>query len=53
MTGSLTLSVTLGSGEVHNIDVPVVAILGDAITYSVVGRAAVTASPYRSSTYAP
>jgi hypothetical protein len=43
----------VGTTAIVTIDVPVVAILGDAITYSVVGRAAVTASPYRSNAYAP
>lgn len=43
----------VGTTALVTIEVPVVAILGEAITYSVVGRAVVTASPYRSNTYAP
>ncbi len=43
----------IGTTALVTIDVPVVAILGEAVTYTVVGRATVTASPYRSNTYAP
>ncbi len=42
-----------GATALVTIDVPVVAILGGAVTYSVVGRATVAASPYRSRAYVP
>ncbi len=51
---SIVLDTTaVGTTALVTIDVPVVAILGDAVTYSVVGRATVAASPYRSNAYAP
>ena len=51
---TITLETTAaGADVVVTIDVPVVAILGDAIMYTVVGRATVAASPFRSTAYAP
>ncbi len=51
---TITLETTAaGADVVVSIDVPVVAILGDAIMYTVVGRATVAASPFRSTAYAP
>ncbi|MCH7669556.1 MAG: hypothetical protein IIC71_10240 [Acidobacteria bacterium] len=51
---TITLKTTAaGTDVVVSIDVPVVAILGDAIMYTVVGRATVAASPFGSTAYAP
>jgi hypothetical protein len=51
---TVVLETTLvGTTALVTIDVPVVALFGEAVTYSVVGRATVTASPYRSNAYAP